>query len=80
MEDDEHITSNFMENLRKYAALAPQDWNILQLTTSNININKREAYNVRDYWTNWKPFHWGTVAYAVHQEGVEEVLNHAFKA
>ena len=49
IEDDAMLTSDFFENWKDSAEQAPDDWQILQWTTSNIAINKRYLHKNNDY-------------------------------
>eukprot|EP00979_Chaetoceros_neogracilis_P008121 scaffold1792_cov288-Chaetoceros_neogracile.AAC.4 len=76
IEDHVMLTSDFFENWKAYAELAPDDWQILQWTTGNVAINKRELYRGNDYWISWKPTHYGAIAYTIRREGMKRILDH----
>jgi hypothetical protein len=76
IEDHVMLTSDFFENWKAYAELAPDDWQILQWTTGNVAINKRELYKNNDYWISWKPTHYGAIAYTIRREGMKRILDH----
>ncbi|GFH46260.1 hypothetical protein CTEN210_02734 [Chaetoceros tenuissimus] len=78
LEDDALLTDEFAQHWRQYAATAPSDWSILQLTTNNDRVNKRELHNHNDYWINWNTFHWGTIAYVINRKGMKEILDKTY--
>ena len=75
IEDDAMLTSDFFENWKAYAEQAPDDWQILQWTTSNMAVNKRELHRRNDYWISWKPTHYAMVAYTIRREGMKRILD-----
>lgn len=78
IEDDALLTNEFAQNWRQYAATAPSDWSILQLLTSSDKVNKRNLHRHNDYWINWYPYHWSTVAYVINRKGMKEVLDKTY--
>lgn len=79
LEDNAELTVDFLLNWRKYAARAPNDWKVLQWTTSNRVIHDRAFYLSNDYWISWKPYHWSTTAYEIHRDGMRLILDRTFK-
>jgi len=75
IEDDAILTSEFLENWKVYAEEAPSDWQILQWTTSNEAVNKRELHRRKDYWISWKPYYWGAMAYTIRRDGMKRILD-----
>jgi GR25 family glycosyltransferase involved in LPS biosynthesis len=75
IEDDAILTSDFLENWKAYAEEAPSDWQVLQWTTNNEAVNKRELHRRKDYWISWKPYYWGTMAYTIRRDGMKRILD-----
>ena len=73
LEDDVSVPASFLETWEWYAALAPQDWTVLQWYTSNPVVVKA-SLNYQDPWISWMPEHWSTAAYMVNREGMERIL------
>ncbi|QDZ25775.1 hypothetical protein A3770_19p82930 [Chloropicon primus] len=73
LEDDVSVPASFLETWESYAAMAPQDWTVLQWYTSNpVVVNA--SLNYQDPWISWMPEHWSTAAYMVNREGMERIL------
>lgn len=75
VEDDAVITTEFLENIKPYTRYAPLDWMILQWTTNNPVVNKKESYLSNDFWISWSGHHWSTIAYTIKREGMRQILN-----
>lgn len=75
VEDDAVITTEFLENYKPYARNAPLDWMILQWTTNNPAVNRKESHLLNDFWIAWSGHHWSTIAYTIKREGMRHVLN-----
>lgn len=75
VEDDAILTIEFLEKWRSYAEAAPQDWMILQWTTSNPSIAKKEVHKDSDFWLSWTAEHWSTIAYTIRRDGMKRLIN-----
>ena len=76
VEDDAMLTTEFFENWQAYAALAPKDWAILQWSTNNAVVNRKEVHRSNDFWVSWSGHHWSTIAYTIKREAMKRVLKH----
>lgn len=54
---------------------APQDWEILQLSYSLDNLNKKFFYQK---YLDWKINYYSTMCYAINRKGAEKLLNKVF--
>lgn len=56
---------------------APLGWDILQLVTDNIIVNRHMSQLVHngDYWISWQPEHTSAMAYILSIKGMEQVLS-----
>ena len=72
MEDDIYINIKFIiKNMINFNRL-PNDWNILQLVTSNVK--KYNSFDKRK-WKYWDPRYWCTAFYLINYEGAEKTFN-----
>jgi GR25 family glycosyltransferase involved in LPS biosynthesis len=76
IEDDAVISEEFLRTWQNHAALAPQDWSILQWHNDNEAIQQQCSKVVakNDPWLAWQPDHYGTTGYMINRKGMKEVL------
>lgn len=79
VEDDILLTDELAKQWTHLEATAPGDWSILQLSTSNELVNRRDLHLHNDLWINWDPSsHWGALAYAINRKGMLEILSKTY--
>ena len=76
VEDDAVLTNRFLESWNVYADLAPVDWAILQWTTNNAVVNRKQSHRSNDFWISWTGYHWSTIAYTISRECMKKLLIH----
>ena len=76
VEDDAVLTNRFLENWNAYADLAPVDWAILQWTTNNAVVNRKQSHRSNDFWISWTGYHWSTIAYTISRECMKKLMIH----
>jgi len=74
VEEDAVLTRSFLENWKNYLQFAPVDWTVLQWTTNNPAVNKKESHRSNDYWLSWSGHHSSTIAYTINREGMRRIL------
>ena len=75
VEDDAILTVDFLRKWEAYALLAPKDWTILQWTTNNPGVNRKESHVSNDFWISWTGHHWSTIAYTIKRAGMKRILH-----
>lgn len=78
LEDDVRLSKRFFSEWQKLVGMAPQDWSILQWSTS-CKSSLRQNFQIRDPWITWFPDHLGTHAYTINRNGMESILQHVHK-
>lgn len=77
LEDDALITSRFHRNWFHYVGLAPEDWKILQLATSNPQVGRHGAH-LLDPFISWQPYHWCARAYLINRAGMQTLMDNHY--
>lgn len=74
LHNDVSLSPSFFQELRVVLESAPFNWEYLQLTTSNLSI-QRHMEHITEPWISWMPEHTSTSAYVVNRKGLKKLLN-----
>lgn len=75
IEDDAVVSEKFVKHWGAYVALAPKDWQIIQLYSNNEAVMKQTSRIEDDGFIPWMADHYGTAAYLINRAGMKALLD-----
>ncbi|CAM9344568.1 unnamed protein product, partial [Ectocarpus fasciculatus] len=75
VEDDVVITEKFLLNWKNFVAVAPDDWQVLQMYSNNHAVMKHTGRLKGDGFLPWMADHYGTAAYLINRAGMKTLLD-----